>query len=67
MKVFLFVVLILAGQQPKTMQTAMPSLEDCFVNQIEVLEKSPLREAVENNGGTLHASCAIVFPPGKPS
>lgn len=59
MKVMLFVVFILAGQQPQQKTFPVPDLETCW-EQARLFLDDPPAQIIET-GGVLQASCVLVF------
>lgn len=59
MKIVLFVVLSLIGQQPRSQQIEAPSLEECW-EQAEAFIDT-MSPVAEQHGGGIQASCIVIF------
>ncbi len=60
-KILLLLGLYLIGHEPQQRAYEMPDMDTCLEKAAHILGNPP--EVLQHEGGTLQASCALVFEP----
>ncbi len=60
-KILLLLGLYLIGHEPQQLAYQMPDMDTCLEQATHILSNPP--EVLQREGGTLQASCALVFEP----